>query len=104
MHTQQRMPDETLAQEVMPPMLVALGVLAAFAFGLLMLNQHRADVWPYLLNLALVASIWACGDLLRRERLRAAGSLLAYTLALLPVLSITAFGVADNVMIYLAPI
>jgi signal transduction histidine kinase len=96
------MPDETLAQELLPPTLVALGVLSAFAFGLLMLNQYRTGFWPYLLMGGLVASIWLGGELLRRGRVHEAGTVVSYALALLPILSILAFGVAGNVLIYLA--
>ncbi len=102
MHPTRTLPDESLAAELLPPLLVALGVLAAFAFGLLMLNQYRADIWPYLLTGALVGSIWASGSLLRRGRLQAAGSLTAHALALLPIFSILAFGLAGNPLIYLS--
>jgi signal transduction histidine kinase len=102
MHPTRSLPDESLAAELLPPLLVALGVLAAFAFGLLMLNQYRADLWPYLLTAGLVGSIWVSSELLRRGRLRAAGSLTAHALALLPIFSIMAFGVAGNALLYLA--
>ena len=96
------LPDESLAAEVLPPLLVALGVLAAFAFGLLMLYQYQADGWPYLLTAGLIGSVWTSSALRRRGRLHAAGSLIAYALTLLPILSIVAFGVAGNNLIYLA--
>ena len=96
------LPDESLAAELLPPLLVALGVLAAFAFGLLMLNQYRADVWPYLLTAGLIGSTWASAELQRHGHLRAAGSLIAYALTLLPIFSIAAFGVAGNNIVYLA--
>jgi signal transduction histidine kinase len=102
MHPTRALPDESLAAELMPPLLVALGVLAAFAVGLLMLNQYSADLWPYVLTATLVGSIWGSGELLRRGRLRAAGSLVVHALALLPVASILAFGVERNPLIYLS--
>lgn len=95
------LPDESLAQEVLPPILVALGVLASFGFGLLMLYQYRAGLWPYLLATALVGCVWAGSELLRFGRLRAAGSLVAYALALIPIGTIFAFGVAGNSLLYL---
>ncbi|GAB4429727.1 MAG: ATP-binding protein [Chloroflexi bacterium OHK40] len=95
-------PDESLAAEVLPPLLVALGVLAAFAFGLLMLNQYRADAVPYLLMGGLVGSIWLSSELLRRNRLQAAGVTVVYALALLPLFSVLAFGVAGNTLIFLS--
>lgn len=96
------LPDEGLARELLPVILVALGVATAFAFGLLMLYQYRADPWPYLLTGGLAASVWAGGSLLRRGRLRAAGTLVSYAMALLPILSSITLGVAGNGLLALA--
>lgn len=104
MQRTQALPDESLAAEVMPPLLIAVGVLAAAAFGILMLAQWRESAWPYLLTGALAASVWGSSALLRRGRLRAAGIVIAYALALLPVGSVAAFGFGGNVVIFLAPL
>jgi signal transduction histidine kinase len=98
------LPDESLAQEVLPPLLVSIWVLASVAFGLLMLFQYRAGLWPYLLATALVACVWSGGELVRHGRVRAAGAVVACGVALLPVCTVFAFGVAGNSMIYLAPL
>lgn len=96
------LPDESLARELLPPLLVGLGALAGFTLGALMLVQYQADLWPYALATGLVAVVWAGGELLRRERLRAAGVLVSYGLALLPVLSVASFGFAGNSALYLS--
>jgi signal transduction histidine kinase len=97
-------PDESLAQEVLPPLLVALGVIASLAFGLLMLHQYRDSAWPYLVTGALAVCIWSSGELLRRGRLHAAGKVAVYAMALLPIFTIPAFGVAENNLLYLAAV
>lgn len=96
------LPDESLATEVMPPLLMVIGALATFAFGLLLLAQWRASLSPYLLAGALVLSVWASSTLFSRGRLRQAGRVIAYALALLPVLSIIPFGLPGNTLIYLS--
>jgi len=96
------LPDETLAAEVLPPLLIAVGILAAGAFGMLLLAQWRASASPYLLAGALVAGVWLSTSLLQRRRLRAAGAVISHALALLPVLSVAAFGVAGNPVLYLS--
>ncbi len=102
MRASRPVPDESLARELMPPLLLALGIVAAFAFGMLMLVQYRANVWPYGLAAGLVGMIWLSGELLRRRRLTAAGATVCYGLALLPILSVAAFGFAPNPVLYLA--
>jgi signal transduction histidine kinase len=104
MQRNRTLPDESLAAEVLTPLLIALGVLSLFVFGLLMLYQYRADGWPYVLTAGLVASVWTSAELHRRGRLRAAGALIAYALALLPIFSIAAFGVAGNSLIALSAV
>lgn len=96
------LPDESLAAEILPPLLITVGILAAVAFGLLMLAQWRMSFWPYLLATTLAGSVWLSNSLLRRQRLRAAGKVICYALGLLPVLSIAAFGVDSNALIYLS--
>ncbi|HMQ31547.1 MAG TPA: HAMP domain-containing sensor histidine kinase [Chloroflexaceae bacterium] len=102
MHPGRLLPDESLARELMPPLLVGVGVLAAFSFGALMLVQYRADLWPYALAAGLLAVAWACGELLRQRRLRAAGAAASYALALLPILSAASFGFTANPALFLA--
>ncbi|NJN15518.1 MAG: two-component sensor histidine kinase [Oscillochloris sp.] len=93
-------PDETLAAEVLPPLLVLVSGITAAAFGLLLLAQWRASVWPYMLVFGFVGTIWYSSYLLRRKRIRPAGNVIAYSLGVLPILTITAFGLADNALIY----
>ncbi|MEI7772280.1 MAG: two-component sensor histidine kinase, partial [Chloroflexales bacterium] len=95
-------PDESLAAEVLPPLLAVLGASAAMSFGLLLLAQWRASASPYLLSGALIASVWLSGTLLQRGRLRQAGISVSYALALLPIASIIPFGVANNTLIFLS--
>jgi signal transduction histidine kinase len=102
MHPNQCPPDEILAQELLPPLLVALSLVAAFSFGLLMLYQYEGSLWPYALAAGLLGAAWCSGALLRRGRLRAAGAVVSYSLALLPVLSVGAFGVAGNSLLFCA--
>jgi signal transduction histidine kinase len=104
MQQNRSIPDETLAREILPPLLVALMVLAVGAFGLLMLQQYRDGIWPYLLVATLVTTVWLSDQLLRRGRLLAAGTVIAYCLALLPIASIPGYGVAGNNLIFLAVI
>lgn len=102
MHPGRLLPDENLARDVLPPVLLATGLFAASALGMLMLFQYRADAVPYLLMAALVVSIGASGVLLRRARIVAAGAVIAYAVALLPILSSVTFGLERNPLIYLS--
>ncbi|NNJ09067.1 HAMP domain-containing histidine kinase [Chloroflexales bacterium ZM16-3] len=96
------LPDENLAAEVLPPLLAVIGTIAAMSFGLLLLAQWRSSLSPYLLVCTLVLSVWASSSLFQRGRLRQAGAVISYTLALLPICSIIPFGLANNTLIYLA--
>ncbi len=96
------LPDESLATEVLPPLLLVIGALAAMAFGLLLLAQWQSSLSPYLLAGGLVASVWASGMLFRSGRLRAAGSVICYAMALLPISSVIPFGLANNSLVYLS--
>jgi signal transduction histidine kinase len=98
------LPDESLAAEVLPPLLIAVGIVATAALGTLMLVQRDMQPGPYLLIGGLIGSVWVAGDLLRRQRLRAAGIVMSYALALGPILSIPILGVAANSLIYLSVI
>jgi signal transduction histidine kinase len=96
------LPDESLATEVLPPLLTVLGAFAAMSFGLLLLAQWRASMAPYLLAAILVASVLVSASLFQRKHLRLAGIITSYTLALLPIWSIIPFGLANNPLIYLS--
>lgn len=96
------LPDESLAAEILPPLLLGLGILWTFAFGMLMLVRYQADAWPYLLTITLLAVIWTASSLRRRMHLREAGRVIAYGLAILPLLSVASFGFLLNPLIYLA--
>ena len=96
------LPDESLAAEVLPPLLAVIGTSALMAFGLLLLAEWRTDLSPYILSLALIASVGMSGFLLRRGQLRPAGMVISYALALLPIASIIPFGVANNTLIFLS--
>ncbi|MFV9505777.1 MAG: sensor histidine kinase [Oscillochloridaceae bacterium umkhey_bin13] len=96
------LPDESLAAELLPPLLLSLGILWTFVFGMLMLARYQADAWPYVLTLSLLAIIWSAASLRQRTRLRAAGNILAYGLALLPLFSIASFGFLPNPLVYLS--
>jgi signal transduction histidine kinase len=89
---------------VLPPLLAVIGAIAAMFFGLLLLVQWRSSVSPYVLSGLLLASVWVSGTLFQRGRLRQAGLVISYALALLPIGSIIPFGVANNTLIYLAAI
>ncbi|MBX0326539.1 HAMP domain-containing histidine kinase [Oscillochloris sp. ZM17-4] len=104
MHRTNTLPDESLASEVLPPLLVVIGAVSAMSFGLLLLAQWRASISPYLITGALVASVWASGSLFQRGRLRTAGVVISYALALLPICSIIPFGLLNNTLIYLSAI
>ncbi|NTW97513.1 MAG: HAMP domain-containing histidine kinase [Oscillochloris sp.] len=96
------LPDENLATEVLPPLLTVLGAFAAMSFGLLLLTQWRDSVSPYLLAGGLAVSILVSTILFQRGRLREAGIVTSYTLALLPIWSIVPFGLGNNTLIYLS--
>jgi signal transduction histidine kinase len=96
------LPDESIAAEVLPPLLIITGSMSAVSFGLLLLAQYQSGPWPYLLALVLGLSAWFADWLQARDRLQAAGTVLAYTYALVPVLTIIPFGVTGNIVIYLA--
>jgi signal transduction histidine kinase len=96
------LPDESLAAEVLPPLLAVIGACAAMLLGLLLLAQWRASASPYLLSGTLIASVWISGTLFQRGRLRQAGLVICYALALLPIGSIIPFGVANNTLIFLS--
>jgi signal transduction histidine kinase len=96
------LPDDSLATALLPPLLLTLGLLAALGFGALILVQYQAAPWAYGLAGGLAGLAWVGAELLRRQRRRAAGALVAYGLALLPILSVGAFGFSDNPLIALA--
>ena len=96
------LPDENLAAEVLPPLLAVVSALAAMSIGILLIVQWHASASPYLLSLALIGCVCVSGFLLQRGRLRPAGIITSYTLALLPILSIIPFGVANNTLIFLS--
>ncbi len=96
------LPDESLAAEVLPPLLIAVGIVATAALGIVMLIQRDMQAGPYLLIGGLIASVWGASELLRRKRLRAAGTVMSYALALGPLLSIFVLGIDTNTLIYLS--
>jgi signal transduction histidine kinase len=96
------LPDESIAAEVLPPILIITGVLATVCFGLLLIGQFTRSGWPYLLAGAIAISAWAADWLYDRRRLQAAGMVLSYTYAFVPILTIISFGVEHNRFIYLA--
>jgi signal transduction histidine kinase len=98
----QPLPDNNLATVLLPLLLLALGLLAILAFGTLILVQYQAEPWPYLLAGTLAGLAWLGAELLRRRRQRAAGLLVVYGLALLPILSAVAFGLVGNPLIALS--
>jgi signal transduction histidine kinase len=102
MHSTRSLPDESLASELLPALLLAVAVLATTALGLLLLVQYNVDGWPYLITTGLLLIAWLSLELLRRRRLRAAGATLVYGLALLPLLSAASFGFAPNPLLYLS--
>ncbi|NTU77780.1 MAG: HAMP domain-containing histidine kinase [Chloroflexales bacterium] len=102
MHPTRALPDESLASELLPPLLLALTMLATFTFGILLLVRYRADIWLYLIAAGLVLVVWAGAELLRRRRLRAAGAVVSYGLALLPLFSVASLGFISNPVPYLS--
>lgn len=96
------LPDESLAADILPPLLIAVGIAATAALGLLMLTQREAQFGPYLLVCGLLASVWIAGESLRRRRIRIAGTVMSYALALGPVFSLLILGVEGNTLIYCA--
>ena len=96
------LPDESIAAEVLPPLLIITGAVSAVSFGLLLLAQYQASPWPYILAFGLALSAWFADWLQARDRLQAAGTVLAHTYALTPVLTIIPFGISGNIVIYLS--
>jgi signal transduction histidine kinase len=102
MNQPQPLPDDSLATALLPPLLMALGLLATLAFGTLMLVQYQSAPWPYLLAVSVAGLALLGAELLRRQYQRAAGLLVAYGLALLPILSAVAFGLVGNPLLALS--
>jgi signal transduction histidine kinase len=96
------LPDESLAAEILPPLLIAVGIAATGALGLLLLAQRQIVLGPYLLVGGLIISVWVAGEFVRRQRFRVAGTVISYALGLGPILSIGVLGVAGNALIYLS--
>ncbi|NTW00287.1 MAG: HAMP domain-containing histidine kinase [Oscillochloris sp.] len=96
------LPDESLATEVLPPLLAVMAALSAMAFGLLLLVQWQVSISPYLLAAALAVSVGVSSSLYRRGKLRYAGIIISYALALLPICSVVPFGLANNTIVALS--
>jgi signal transduction histidine kinase len=85
-------------------MLIITGALATVAFGLLLIGQYNRNLWPYLLAGCMAINSWVADWLHSRRRTQTAGTVLAYTYAFVPILTIIPFGVSENRLIYLSTI
>jgi signal transduction histidine kinase len=99
-----QLPDESIAAEILPPLLVLNSLIAAVSFGLIFLYRWTENTWPYVLALLYVGSIWLASHFMAQRRLQDAGRVMAYALTFLPILSLLAFEPAGNYLIFLAPL
>lgn len=98
-----RLPSpEHLARQVVPPVLLGVGVLTLVALGMLMLLPTSPMVGAYLLLGALVTSMGIAAVLYRRARVAASITLIAYIVVVFPLLSSLIFGFEHNPLIYLS--
>lgn len=99
-----QLPDESIAAEVLPPLLVLNTVAAAVSFGLIFLYRWDDNPWPYVIALFYAGSIWLASHFSATRRLQDSGRVMAYALTLLPIVSLLAFAPPHNYIIFLAPL
>ncbi|MGB9631916.1 MAG: sensor histidine kinase [Chloroflexaceae bacterium] len=98
-----RLPSsEHLARQVVPMVLLVAGALALVALAVLVLLPTSLMVGAYLLLGVLVTSIGIAAVLYRRARVAASITLIAYIVAVFPLLSSLIFGFEHNPLIYLS--
>ncbi|MCG8351849.1 MAG: ATP-binding protein [Chloroflexales bacterium] len=99
-----QIPDESLAAEILTPLLIAMVLLAITAFGLLLIWQWQQDIWAYVLIGMFAVSAWAARRAQWQGRMRRAGAIVSCAFSLAPILSGWSLGLEGNPIIFLAPL
>lgn len=98
------LPDETLATDMLPIVLVASFVIALGICGLLMVWEQTFRLVVYTLPCILVVNTLIAERRRSSGHIRQAGAIIAYTYGLIPLATIPLLGVSNNALIYMAPV
>ncbi|MBC8075267.1 MAG: two-component sensor histidine kinase [Chloroflexales bacterium] len=97
-------PDESLASDMLPIVLLACVLVAFGGYGTLLILGSGVYARAYALPTLLLIVTW-CAELVRGQgNPRRASAIIAFSYALLPAGSVALFGISGNMLIYAAPI
>src|SRR6476620_9034372 len=93
--------DDSLASALLPLILIGTAMLG-LTFLLLVLIFGKSDGWGWIYPAALLVAAHCTNQVRQRGWKQLAGWLLGGAFGLLPVLTISTFGLGNNPLIYLA--
>jgi signal transduction histidine kinase len=93
--------DDSLAQDLLPPLLIGAVFLAIASLLVALLSEQHRE-WSWIYPLALLAAAHSASSARQRGRPALAGWLLSGAFGFLPVLTVPMFGFHSNPLVYLA--
>src|SRR6187549_3287536 len=93
--------DDSLAHELLPPILIGTALLG-LTLLLLVMIIWKSDGWGWIYPTTLLVAAHSANQVRQRGREKSANWLLCGAYGLLPVLTISSFGAANNSVVYLA--